>query len=83
MFFKCQKLRLFITTKPRDHAKSIGHRILLLARGLKPQTDLLQGPNMKFVFCCGIHVINSVLLVARTAIFQGLSGNLIRAGALS
>ena len=35
-------------TKPRDHSKSIGHRILLLVRGLKPQTDLLQSPNMKF-----------------------------------
>ncbi len=47
-FEKCQKPWFFTVTKPRDHAKSIGRWILLLARGLKPHIDLLQSPTMKF-----------------------------------
>ncbi len=45
------KPRFFTAAKPRDHSKSIGHRLLLLIRGLKPHIDLLEGPNIKSSFC--------------------------------
>ena len=50
VLFENVKNTVFTICKPRDHTKSIGHRILLLVRGVKPQTDLLQSPNMKFCF---------------------------------
>ncbi len=65
------QMALLLQAMLRDHSQSIGRQMLLLIRGLKPHIDLLQGPNMKFVFW-GIHEINSVS-VARTPILPKLS----------
>ena len=59
--------KFLLQAKPKYHYKSIGRQILLLIRGLKPNIDLLQGPNIKF-HSFRIHEFYSVSQLTRTPI---------------